>query len=203
MLCCVLTASRVCAQHGPSAIDLFPTREASGTAWVPDDTPMDGIHVTARQWRVMFHGTLFGQYIYEPGDVHRTGGFANHQASSANWGMVMARRPAGGGRVGVRAMLSAEPWTVSDCGFINFFATGEMCGGDTIHDRQHPHDLFMELSADYVRPIGNSAGWQIYGGLSGEPALGPPGYPHRLSDGLIRWRRSGITGSTRRTSPSG
>ena len=78
-------------------------------------------------------------------------------------------------------MTSLEPWTVNDCGFLNFLATGEICDGDTIHDRQHPHDLFMELAADYDRPLGGSLRWQIYAGLSGEPALGPAGFPHRVS----------------------
>jgi hypothetical protein len=95
--------------------------------------------------------------------------------------MFMARRPVGTGRVGFRAMLSGEPWTLRDCGALNLLATGEMCEGDTIHDRQHPHDLFMELSADYDRPLRGRTRWQIYGGLAGEPALGPPGFPHRLS----------------------
>jgi hypothetical protein len=56
-----------------------------------------------------------------------------------------------------------------------------MCEGDTIHDRQHPHDLVMELAADYDRPLRGSLRWQIYAGLAGEPALGPAGFPHRVS----------------------
>ncbi|MEO7273620.1 MAG: hypothetical protein ABIX28_11600 [Vicinamibacterales bacterium] len=171
--------------HGSrGGIELFPTREASGTAWVPDDTPMAGLHWTAGHWQVMVHGVVFGQLTIEPAEVHRTGGFGTHQVSSANWGMLMARRALGMGRVGVRTMVSAERWTVGDCGFIDFFATGEMCDGDTIHDRQHPHDLFMELAVDYQRPISASVRWQIYGGLAGEPALGPPAFPHRLSAAL-------------------
>ena len=183
VLCAVLAIVRPAAAQdaGRSPVELFPARESSGTAWVPETTPMEGVHAAAGPWRFMIHGTLFGQYIFEPGDVHRTGGFANHQVSSANWGMVMARRSAGAGRIGLRAMLSAEPWTVSDCGVIDYLASGEMCDGDTIHDRQHPHDLFMELSADYVRPLGRGLALQVYGGVSGEPALGPPGYPHRSS----------------------
>jgi len=129
----------------------------------------------------MLHGNLFAQFLYEPGDRHRTGGNANAQGSSVNWVMAMARRPAGSGRFGVRAMLSAEPWTVTDCGFLNYLATGEICDGDTIHDRQHPHDLFMELSVDYDRPLRGTLRWQLYTGLAGEPALGPAGFPHRLS----------------------
>ncbi len=164
-----------------SSMDMFPMRDASGTAWVPDLTPMFAIQQTWGGWSVMLHGNLFGQVIYEPGEVHRTGGFSEVQASSVNWGMVMARRPLGTGRLGVRAMLSAEPWTVPGCGYLSFLASGEMCEGDTIHDRQHPHDLLMELAADYDRPLRSTLRWQVYAGLSGEPALGPPGYPHRLS----------------------
>jgi hypothetical protein len=78
-------------------------------------------------------------------------------------------------------MVSAEPWTVRDCGFINLLASGEMCEADAIHDRQHPHDLFMELAADYDRPLRGSLRWQLYAGFAGAPALGPPGFPHRLS----------------------
>ena len=37
-------------------------------------------------------------------------------------------------------MVSAEPWTVPGCGSLNFLATGEICDGDTIHDRQQQHD---------------------------------------------------------------
>lgn len=93
----------------------------------------------------------------------------------------MARRSLGGGRFGVRTMLSAEPWTAPGCGSLNFLATGEVCDGDTIHDRQQPHDFVMELAVDYERSLRGRWRWQVYAGLAGEPALGPPGYPHRPS----------------------
>ena len=170
-------------QHGMGASShaLIPAREVSGTSWQPDDTPMYGVGRTLGTWEVMVHGTAFAQILFEPGDRHRTGGFSDRQVSSVNWLMAVARRPAGNGRVGVRAMGSVEPWTVADCGFINLLATGEVCEGDTIHDRQHPHDLVMELAADYDAPLTGSLRWQMYGGLAGEPALGPAGFPHRLS----------------------
>jgi hypothetical protein len=170
--------------HGgtETAPALFPVREASGTAWLPDETPMEAVQRKMGPWDVMFHGAVFGQLLYEPGDRHRTGGNATVQASSANWVMAMARRRVGdGARAGLRAMVSAEPWTVRDCGFINLLASGEVCEGDTIHDRQHPHDLFMELAADYDRPISEGLRWQVYGGFAGEPALGPVAFPHRSS----------------------
>jgi len=142
---------------------------------------MYGVPVAWGSWEAMVHGSGFAQYINEPGDRHRTGGAANHQASSVNWAMLMARRPLGAGRFGLRLMGSIEPWTVTDCGFLNLLANGEMCEGDTIHDRQHPHDLFMELAADYDRAVKGSLRWQVYAGFAGEPALGPPAFPHRIS----------------------
>jgi len=162
-------------------IPLFSQRDASGTAWVPDSTPMYGSMKNGGDWSVMLHGVVFGQYQYEPGDIHRTGGSNTHQFNSVNWGMLMARRKLGTGRVGLRAMLSLEPFTVSNCGFLDLLATGEMCEGDTIHDRQHPHDLTMELAADFDKPLRGSLRWQVYAGLVGEPPIGPPAFPHRQS----------------------
>ena len=160
---------------------LTPTRDASGTAWLPAATPMYGVHRPWRGWDLRLDGVLFVQFLYEPGDRHRTGGPANRQLGSVNWGMALARRAIGDGRFGVRAMLSAEPWTIDGCGSLNFLATGEVCENDTIHDRQQPHDAVMELSVDYDRPLRGAWRWQAYAGLAGEPALGPPGYPHRAS----------------------
>jgi hypothetical protein len=169
--------------HHPDARvdELLPTREASGTAWQPDNTPMDGGQQTWGAWHVMLHGVAFAQFLVEPVERHRTGGFSTHQFSVVNWGMIRARRAIGDGRVGLRGMVSVEPWSVPGCGYINLLATGEMCDGDTIHDRQHPHELFMEIGADYDRALRGAWRWQLYGGLAGEPALGPVGFPHRTS----------------------
>lgn len=186
MVLIVLTAGGVSAQEAtpphqhPAPGDgpgLFTPREASGTAWVPDVTPMFGAHQQRGTWETMVHGNAFVQFLHEAAPEHR----GATQLGSINWIMGMARRPAGAGRVGVRAMLSLEPWTIPGCGYPNLLATGEFCDGDNIHDKQHPHDLFMEVAAEYDRPVNANLRWQLYGGLAGEPALGPPGFPHRLS----------------------
>ena len=148
---------------------------------MPLATPMRGIHHPWRGWDVRLNGVVNVQALFEPRDRHRTGGPGRRQAGSVNWGMFMARRNAFGGRFGVKTMLSAEPWTVPGCGSLSFLAVGEVCEGDTIHDRQQQHDLFMELAVDYDRPLRGAWRWQVYAGLAGEPALGPPGYPHRAS----------------------
>ncbi|MGE3404297.1 MAG: hypothetical protein AB7K63_17030 [Vicinamibacterales bacterium] len=170
--------------HEHVAVDaalLTPTREASGTAWLPPATPMFGVHRPCRGWDVRVNGVAFAHAVYEPGERHRTGGAGTRQGGSLNWGMFMARRSLAGGRFGIRTMFSAEPWTVPGCGTLSFLATGEVCDDDTVHDRQQPHDLFMELAVDYDHHLRGSWRWQIYAGLAGEPALGPPGYPHRVS----------------------
>jgi hypothetical protein len=78
-------------------------------------------------------------------------------------------------------MVSAEPWTIGGCGYPDLLASGESCGKEAIHDQQHPHDAFMELSATYDHPVKGALRWQAYGGPVGEPALGPVAFPHRLS----------------------
>lgn len=159
---------------GPS---VGTTRESSGTSWVPDATPMLGFHQRMRGWDVMVHGNAFGQFLLESGEDHHRG----VQAGSINWVMGTASRSARGGRLSLRSMLSLEPWTIRGCGYPHLLATGEVCDGDTIHDRQHPHDVFMEMAAIYDRPLRGTLRWQVYGGPAGEPALGPPAFPHRLS----------------------
>jgi hypothetical protein len=163
-------------QHRQLAVSpLFAPREASGTAWLPDASPMYGVHKQAGEWQLMGHGNVFAQFLYEGGDR------GNDQFGSINWAMGMARRTLAGGRFGVRGMFSLEPLTIPGCGYPDSLATGEVCDGGPIHDRQHPHDLFMELAVEYDRPIRGGLRWQLYGGAAGEPALGPAAYPHRLS----------------------
>ena len=77
----------------PPTAELVPAREASGTAWQPDESPMYGIGRTVGPWNMMLDATAVGQFLYEPGEIHRTGGFASEQVSSVNWLMAMIRRP--------------------------------------------------------------------------------------------------------------
>ena len=181
---------------------LTPSTDFTGTAWLPQATPMFGIHRSWQAWDLRLDGTLFVHYLDEPGDRHRTGGAATHQLASPNWVMGMARRRIGNGRFGVRSMLSAEPWTIRHCGAVNFLAIGEVCEGDTIHDRQQPHDLLMELAADYDAPLIGEWRWQAYAGLAGEPAFGPTPTLIVRPRPQTRWRPSLITGWTLITSRS-
>jgi hypothetical protein len=162
-------------QEPDGSLTDLQVRDSSGTAWLPDATPMYAVHTQRNGWLLMTHGNAFVQFLSESGDR------GSDQFGSINWAMGMAQRRLGTGNIQVRAMLSAEMWTVGTCGYPDLLATGEQCDGEPIHDRQHPHDLVMELSARYDAPFAGPVRWQVYGGPVGEPALGPVAYPHRIS----------------------
>jgi hypothetical protein len=92
----------------------------------------------------------------------------------------MAQRPAGNGTLGLRGMVSADP-LMGKGGYPLLLQTGESASGRPLIDRQHPHDLFMELAASYSRPLSERSSVFVYAGLPGEPALGPPAFMHRFS----------------------
>ena len=95
--------------------------------------------------------------------------------------MGMARREVGLGTLQFRAMLSPDP-LMGRRGYPLHLASGETADGVTpLVDRQHPHDLFMELSASYGLRLGDRASAFLYAGLPGEPAFGPPAFMHRMS----------------------
>ncbi len=170
-------ASVVDHQHVVAApgMDHPTAREwgGSGTSWLPDSAPMYMLYAQAGQWQWMAHGNLFVQYLEDAGARGQA------QVGSINWLMAMGRRRVGAGRVTVRAMGSAEPWTIRGCGYPNLLANGEVCGRKAIVDQQHPHDAFMELTIGYDRPLVRSVRWFAYAGPAGEPALGPVAFPHR------------------------
>jgi len=151
------------------------TREASGTAWQPDAARHAGLHVVRGAWSLMLHGDA--DVVY---DAQR-GARGDARIMSDNMGMVMASHAVGPGTLGLRAMLSLEPATIGREGYPLLLQTGETADGVTpLVDRQHPHDLFMELAGSWSVMSGNRSVF-VYAGLPGEPALGPPAFMHRFS----------------------
>ena len=147
----------------------------SGTAWQPSSGPMHMQHWTKGDWLLMFHYNLVA-------GVNRQGGPRGvTKFESGNWFMPMAYHKVGKGTLQLRGMFSAEPFTFPPGGSPLLFQTGETYKGQPLIDRQHPHDLFMELSAQYTLPVGERGTWFTYFGYPGEPALGPVAFPHRMS----------------------
>jgi len=95
--------------------------------------------------------------------------------------MVMAQHAEGQGTLTLRTMLSLDP-AMGAAGYPLLLQTGETADGKTpLVDRQHPHDLFMELAGVYSRPVGSATSAFLYVGYPGEPALGPATFMHRFS----------------------
>jgi hypothetical protein len=147
----------------------------SGTAWQPSSGPMYMYHKVSGGWLLMFHYNLVT-------GVNRQGGPRGvTKVEAANWFMPMAFHQLGKGTVQLRGMFSLEPFTFPPGGSPLLFQTGETYKARPLIDRQHPHDLLMELSAQYTLPLGERGTWFTYVGYPGEPALGPVAFMHRAS----------------------
>jgi hypothetical protein len=147
----------------------------SGTTWQPSSGPMHMYHKQAGDWLLMFHYNVVA-------GMNRQGGPRGvTKLESSNWFMPMAYHKLGKGTVQLRGMFSFEPFTFPPDGSPLLFQTGETYKGQPLIDKQHPHDLFMELSAQYTHPLGERGTWFTYFGYPGEPAFGPVAFMHRMS----------------------
>lgn len=150
---------------------------ASGTALLPaaEGGGHDGLHMMAGDWMMMAHGYLWAAITDQGGPR------GDDMAFVQSMGMVTASRDLGdAARIELRTMFSADP-LMGKRGYPNLFAAGETANGRALVDRQHPHDLFMELAARIEADVAPGTTAFVYGGPIGEPALGPPAFMHRRS----------------------
>ena len=156
------------------------TRNGSGTSWLPDNSPMYGYMYHSGKWMYMLHGNTFLRYNKQ--DLFNKGTRGDDKFDVPNMWMFMGQRNVGSnGLFHFSAMLSGDPFTVGGDGYPLLFQTGETYKGKALIDRQHPHDLFSELSVSYAHAINDKTDVFIYIGYPGEPALGPSAYVHRPS----------------------
>jgi hypothetical protein len=152
------------------------SRESSGTSWVPDSTPMYGRMFMLGDDMLMLHGGIFPRYT----NVNTNRG--DDRIDAPNWVMAMYSHPfSENAQLGFRGMMSLDPLTEGGRGYPLLFQSGETWHDQPLHDRQHPHDLFDELSVTYSQKFGHDLSSYIYFGYPGEPALGPPTFMHRMS----------------------
>ena len=169
----------------------------------PEEQPPTEHHhhvVESSTWTWMTDANVLAGYNYQDRK------FADFWAwESQNWGMVMAERQLGAGRLTLDGMVSLEPWTIGRLvyahgldgpervyAFDSFgrqqpiggspqaFQTGESYLGSPIINFQHPHDLFMGIGAKYRFSAG-ALKYAVEAALVGSPALGPTVYMHRES----------------------
>jgi hypothetical protein len=156
---------------------------SSGTGWQPAATTAgttDDMWMKSLQaWEVMAHGVVFVDYNQQGGPR------GEGKAESVNWLMLMEQHKLGQGSILFREMFSAESLTAPHPGFPELFQTGETYHGQPLVDHQHPHNVFSELSFDYIHPLAlpikEKIFWEFYGAAAGDPALGPVAFMHRAS----------------------
>jgi hypothetical protein len=155
------------------------SRAAAGTSWQPDATQVTHHWRAAGAWQYAVHLDVALATVREGGPRGDEGTF------SPNFAMVNVRRPLGAGVFGVQSMWSLEP-AMGPEGYPLLLQTGETANGVTaLVDRQHPHDLPMELAATYTRPVGVDRAFFVYAAAVGAPAIGPPPFMHRASGALL------------------
>ena len=150
-------------------------REGSGTSWVPE-TGGHSSHAMPHTGDWMIHGNIDAVYTSQGGPRGEDMGFlAGMLMASNKFSLDQDNRHT----VQLRGMISPDP-LMGDHGYPLLLAAGETADGvETLVDRQHPHDFFMELSASYSLALSDKDSVFVYGGLPGEPTFGPPAFMHR------------------------
>jgi hypothetical protein len=158
-----------------SFIQQIEEHAISGTDVEPNATPHPMLMAMRDGWVLMLHGEAFLV------DTQQSGPRGADKLFSTNWAMPMAQRRLGNGKLTLRTMFSLEPATVSERRYPELFQEGETAYGLPIVDGQHPHNFVMELAGIYDYAVGDKALFSLYAAPVGDPALGPPAFPHRSS----------------------
>lgn len=162
------------------SLNLPMNRNGSGTGWLPDASPMYGSMIHTGKWMLMVHGNVFLRYTSQ--DFTNKGSRGASKWDAPNWFMLMAQRKVGKhGLLHLSAMLSLDRLTEGGAGYPLLFQSGESWKGVPLVNRQHPHDLFSEISAGYTQALSKKADLFVYIGYPGEPALGSVAFMHRPS----------------------
>lgn len=128
---------------------------------------------------------LIAAFVYAPAlyaqaswSARVTPSFVSEATGRGGWTVGALNWFAGGYRTGVLsfdAMLSAEPYTLDNCGYTHILASDPNCASSP-RDIQAAHPLLMRASVSVQKGalLASAA-------LAGEPALGPATYMHRTS----------------------
>jgi hypothetical protein len=162
------------------SLHLPMNRNGSGTAWLPDASPMYGYMFHTPKWMYMLHGNFFLRYNDQ--DFANKGSRGGSEVDAPDWLMFMGQRQIGkNGLFHFSSMFSLDAPLGGASGYPLLFQSGEAYKGKSIVDRQHPHDLVPELSVSYSHAMSEKTDVFLYVGYPGEPALGPVAFMHRPS----------------------
>ena len=165
--------------HMPGATQKAGTGAPEGIAppspTDPDPMAMMETMEPTDRWMTMLHGYAFL-------NLNRQGGPAgDRNFESQNHLMAMAVRKWGGGKLSLLGTFTLEPATIPDRGSSQLFQRGETFNDVLLIDRQHQHDLFVQLAVAWEKSLNDTFKLRVYVAPRGEPALGPVAYPHRPS----------------------
>jgi hypothetical protein len=144
-------------------------------AQAPAEPSQMRMDMSGTGWMLMQDGALFAIFN------HQGGSRGGDEFKAPNWWMGMASHAIGASRLTLSAMFSLDPATAGASGYADLFQVGETLNGRPLIDRQHPHDLFMQLAAAWRTPLTDRTALTLAGGPVGEPALGPVAFMHRAS----------------------
>ena len=163
---------KAASQTGKSAAP--QTADPHAGHQMPGQAAMPGMAMSPG-WMLMQDGVVNGLFN------HQGGPRGDDEFVVPNWWMGMLMREKGRHQFGINAMLSLDPATVGKSGYALNFQVGEALDGKPLIDRQHPHDLFMQLAGSWRVSFGDDTALTIAGGPAGEPTLGPVAFMHRAS----------------------
>lgn len=119
---------------------------------------------------------------YNSQDFTNRGSRGASKWDAPNWFMFMGQTKTGkNSQFSFSSMISLDALITGKSGYPLLFQSGETYNGKPLVDRQHPHDLFSELSVGYTHSFSEKSDLSLYLAYPGEPALGPVAFMHRPS----------------------
>ncbi len=118
---------------------IYPvSREASGTSWQPEMTPVPGTIGQDNELLVFYRGFINGGYILQTGERGEDGEFTTSMFS------ILAQNPVEDGVLGVRLRFSLDRLNGTE-GYPLLLQNGGTSDGSTrLIDRQYPRNLLSE-----------------------------------------------------------
>lgn len=166
--------------HSQYSLTIPMSRDGSGTSWMPDESPEYAYMKHGEKWMTMIHGSFFARYNNQ--DIFKSGSRGGQKFDVPNMVMAMTQTRIGeNGLFAINTMFSLDPILIGSEGYPLLYQTGESYKGKKLVDKQHPHDLFAELSVAYTHRLATNTDLSFSVGYPGEPALGPSVFMHRLS----------------------
>ncbi len=169
----VIPAASALARQDPPSLT---TQFSANSGEASPAGPQHQHDATSAGWQWAVEATAFGGYNYQ---YRKFRDF--DEVESQNWLMgTLSKSFGSSSRLRIDGMFSFEPFTLRDIGSPQVFQTGETFNGGPLIDYQHPHDLIMNLGAEYSRSVGATT-VSLQGYIVGPAPIGPPVFMHRAS----------------------